>query len=631
MPTAPVRSAHRYSLHTLSYAVTLGVFAVILAFALLFGTQLQRLKAQAEQSRTRAVPAALSQHARAVKANQLRFIVEGLATSTSDETRLQAVQEAEAILTIVRKDAPESMDEPLSSIRTSLQRMAKMVQTRIRYRSQVGMGVSQADYQTVVITGVLGDIQQQSKTAALIERQFNASRLQITLLNLRYRLSAMQLADDAGEVEGEENYYATLLSLAETLAARLTKEVEIPGIEVALAQFHEWKNLFSLQKQLIAREEDIAGQLKLIHDRLAQTTLAVSSDAVKLASAGADTIAHRAEQLLWVAMLALTTIGIGFILLVAIARREVIRPMHAASEALHNLTNREAMQDLKDSHLREVDEVNQALRQLGMALREAEEANTRFIDMAQVKNNFVSIVSHELRTPLTSMRGFSKLVRKEFLQTFVPLTAENTVLASKAERIIGNLDILGRESERLSSLINDVLDISRMESGRTTWHEDAVNIEELFRHTKEAMSGELHDKPQLHLTTAIEGTLPRITIDRDKLQQVLLNLLGNALKFTPAGMVRLSARIHGSELLLEVQDSGVGITAEDIPFIFEKFQQGRHINALGDKPHGTGLGLAISRQIIEHYGGQITVASEVGQGSTFTIHLPLERLKVVEE
>jgi signal transduction histidine kinase len=195
---------------------------------------------------------------------------------------------------------------------------------------------------------------------------------------------------------------------------------------------------------------------------------------------------------------------------------------------------------------------------------------------------------------------------------------------------MNNLDIVGRESQRLANLINDVLDNARLESGRAHWHEDTVVLEELFRHTREAISGEMHENPSVKLAVSVQGNLPHITIDRDKLQQVLLNLLNNALKFTPQGVITLSSWVNDSTLCLQVHDTGIGISPDDLPFIFEKFQQARTVT-LDEKPRGTGLGLAICKQIVEHYGGHFEVKSEVNKGSTFTIHFPLSRLKPVYE
>jgi signal transduction histidine kinase len=165
-----------------------------------------------------------------------------------------------------------------------------------------------------------------------------------------------------------------------------------------------------------------------------------------------------------------------------------------------------------------------------------------------------------------------------------------------------------------------------MESGAALWRNTPTDYAEIIRQSAAAMEGELSLKPHITLSTHIPPALPRLNLDAHRLQQVLLNLLHNAIKFTETGTITLKTWIEGDRLYTSVTDTGMGIPDKDFERIFEKFEQASNTNTLTDKPSGTGLGLAICKQIIEHYGGQILVESRLHQGSTFRFFLPLSPL-----
>jgi len=289
---------------------------------------------------------------------------------------------------------------------------------------------------------------------------------------------------------------------------------------------------------------------------------------------------------------------------------------------LEDITDRKkAEHDLADlnRHLEQL--VRERTEDLVNKARELEEANQRLRELDEMKSAFLSSVSHELRTPLTSILGFSKLLQKEFGKNFLPLAADETILVKKGERIQENLSIISHEGERLTRLINDVLDLNKIESGRMGWRDERLNMSETLSTAVQSVVGMFAQNAKIDLVTEIDPGLPAIIADPDRMQQVLINLLNNAAKFTEAGGVTVRAFPRFGQVRVEVSDTGLGIHSEDQAQIFEKFHQTRS-DTMEDKPKGTGLGLTISREIIEHYGGRIWVESEVDKGSTFIFTLP---------
>ncbi|WP_419787364.1 PAS domain S-box protein [Pseudodesulfovibrio sp.] len=248
-------------------------------------------------------------------------------------------------------------------------------------------------------------------------------------------------------------------------------------------------------------------------------------------------------------------------------------------------------------------------------------ANNRLKELDEIKSNLVSSVSHELRTPLTSIRGFAKLTGKEFHRHFMPL-AISQQLKSKGDRIRRNLDIINTEGKRLTRLINDFLDLNRIESGNAKWNDSLINLCDVARQSVESVVGTFAENPKVRLITEFPPTAPSIYADPDKIKQVLINLLNNAFKFTNAGEIRVSLTAENSALHVAVADTGIGIAPLEQPLIFDKFHKiGLGDTMIGDA-RGTGLGLAICKEIVEHYQGSIWVESEYGAGSVFHFTLP---------
>jgi len=244
-----------------------------------------------------------------------------------------------------------------------------------------------------------------------------------------------------------------------------------------------------------------------------------------------------------------------------------------------------------------------------------EDAYRRLSELDRTKDVFLSSVSHELRTPLTSIRSFSEILLQ------YPTEKEET----QREFLL----IIHQETERLTRLVNDLLDLAKIESGKNAWKRERVNVREVLSRSVQTFSP-LAGEKRLTVQCDPEDDLPDLFLDRDRLYQVLYNLLSNAIKFTPpGGTIRLRAERSNPEardgtvgpcVLVQVEDTGVGIQAKDLPLIFEKFHQGGEPTQ--GKPQGTGLGLAICREIVQYYGGKIWAESEPGRGCRLSFTLP---------
>jgi len=255
---------------------------------------------------------------------------------------------------------------------------------------------------------------------------------------------------------------------------------------------------------------------------------------------------------------------------------------------------------------------------------ELEEANQRLRGMDEIKSAFLSSVSHELRTPLTSLLGFAKLIGRDFSRHFTPLAQDEPALAKRAARIEDNLRVLASEGERLARLLNDFLDLSRIESGRMQWRDQDVRLSDVVEKAVAAEAGLFESRPEVDLEMRLPGQSPLVTADPDRLEQVLLNLIGNAAKFTAVGAVTVTLSTPEPTLArVAVIDTGPGIAPRDRELIFDKFRQVR-LDPEGSAPaKGTGLGLAICREIVEHYGGRIWVEDAPGRGAAFIFELPV--------
>ncbi len=233
----------------------------------------------------------------------------------------------------------------------------------------------------------------------------------------------------------------------------------------------------------------------------------------------------------------------------------------------------------------------------------------------KMKSDFLSIVSHELRTPLTSIIGFSKMILRRFEKNIMPLIQDSgQKVLNSAEKIKENLGIVVSEGNRLSRLINNLLDLAKIEAGKIEWNITRCSLEDICRSAVNSVQS-LADEKGLTLKVEAEDHLPKTNADHDRLIQVVTNLLSNAIKFTDEGSVNCRLKKIGNYIEVRVIDSGIGLKPEDLPKVFEKFKQVG--DTLTNRPKGTGLGLPICKEIIEAHKGKIWVESEYGKGCRF--------------
>ncbi|MFQ5577876.1 MAG: ATP-binding protein [Anaerolineae bacterium] len=233
---------------------------------------------------------------------------------------------------------------------------------------------------------------------------------------------------------------------------------------------------------------------------------------------------------------------------------------------------------------------------------------TKEFQTDKAKSEFVSMVSHELRTPMTSIKGYTTLLRQG-------------MVGSLAAKQVQFLDIIQRNVDRLTTLINDLLDVSRIEAGKIRLDLGNTQLVELARHVVESMALQAANKG-LDLRLDAPPDFPTIRADWRRITQVLTNLISNAIAYTQQGSVQVSLRVVSDTVRVKVQDTGIGMTPDEINAVFERFYRADNdvVRATG----GTGLGLPIVKSFVEMHGGRIWVDSVPGKGSTFTFILPLD-------
>ncbi len=225
--------------------------------------------------------------------------------------------------------------------------------------------------------------------------------------------------------------------------------------------------------------------------------------------------------------------------------------------------------------------------------------------LERLKTEFVATASHELRSPLTSIKGF------------VELLAQGSGLDARQQEF---LDIVLMSTNRLVDLVNDLLDVARVEAGRIEIHRRPTDLPEIVRETTALMAPRLREKNQT-LQVDLPDDLPRALADPSRVRQMLTNLLTNAHLYTQdGGAIRVAVREAGRSLELTVADNGRGIAADELDQVFDRFYRAGGVE--GDTSTGTGLGLAIVKSLVDLHGGTIDVESEPGQGTTFRIALP---------
>jgi signal transduction histidine kinase/DNA-binding response OmpR family regulator len=263
---------------------------------------------------------------------------------------------------------------------------------------------------------------------------------------------------------------------------------------------------------------------------------------------------------------------------------------------------------------KELAQLHGAFMQLETQWREREHSGEarrhKLEELNQVKSNILSIVSHDLRTPLTSILLYAKMLNEEL----------ESLARDDQRRFLG---IISNECNRLARLVDDLLEVQRLESGRVKWDIQKHDLSETIHECAQVFKSMAFSK-SIELELDCPDSLPPVEVDSDKISQVLSNLLSNALKYTPGGgCVRLSAKSNANEILICVADTGPGIPRDKWDQIFGRFTQLSNANTR--EIAGVGLGLHIVREIVEAHGGAVWVDSEIGQGSEFFVSLPVKR------
>jgi PAS domain S-box-containing protein len=271
--------------------------------------------------------------------------------------------------------------------------------------------------------------------------------------------------------------------------------------------------------------------------------------------------------------------------------------------AIMDITERKQAEEELRQHREHLEElVKERTAELAVAKERAEEAD-------RLKSAFLATMSHELRTPLNSIIGFTGIMLQGLAG---PLNDEQQK----------QLAMVKSSARHLLNVINDVLDLSKIEAGHVELRLESFDMHSLIDRTIQTLTP-LAAKKQLTLIADLAPEVGRLTSDRRRVEQILLNLVNNAIKFSERGEIRIACRAHDNQVLTSVADTGMGIKPEDMAKLFTTFRQ--LDSTLSRKHDGTGLGLAICKKLVELLGGEIWVESEWGSGSVFTFVLPLDR------
>lgn len=363
----------------------------------------------------------------------------------------------------------------------------------------------------------------------------------------------------------------------------------------------------------------------------------------EIANMKKDLLKESRRIVIWTILTSVIFIIVGGIIVCIISNR-LSKPLISLTESVHGLSSEnfsfseeivvksedevgvlagafvEMSKRLKWSY-KKLEDYNRTLEQnVEARTYELREANEKLQKQDEMRTDFLSTVSHEIRTPLALVLGFVRIINMKLEKVVFPLVNVDVDKANKAvSQIKKNIGIIKLEGDRLTHLIDDILDISKMEAKKVDWQMENLSVAKIVGRALEVTKSFI-EMYKLEIVEDIESELPEVVGDNDKLKQVVINLVSNAVKFTEEGPIICRARKINSEIVISVIDKGIGIAEEDQGRIFEKFSQVR--NGLKDKVKGTGLGLAICKEIIEHHGGRIWVESERGKGSSFIFALP---------
>ena len=422
-------------------------------------------------------------------------------------------------------------------------------------------------------------------------------RVEATFATLRTELERSAEADVVRNIDD-------FLSIYSAVASRLIAAPEVDSIAVSTAMAH-YQQLQSYITELAERS------LASAQRRAAETEAQVARSVYWLGLGSLVIIAAAILTTLSVgrAITRPITRVIGILSSIADGRPVAAVPGQERSDEIGAMARAVAVFDQVTRDLRDRE------NSLVEARRNAEAANA-------TKSAFLANVSHELRTPLTSILGFTRMIQRRLQRSILPKLDRTdpgtATLGAEIEEYVG---IILSEGDRLTTLINNLLDLEKIEAGAMEWEMADADPGDLLVRARDA-TATLHEAAGLHFEIDVAPDVLPVHADHDRIAQVLINLISNAVKFTPVGTIRCEARRLGDDFVeFVVADTGIGLAPEEQDRIFEKFRQVG--DTLTDKPRGTGLGLAICREIVEQHGGRIFVESVPGAGSRFSFTLPL--------
>jgi two-component system, sensor histidine kinase and response regulator len=301
--------------------------------------------------------------------------------------------------------------------------------------------------------------------------------------------------------------------------------------------------------------------------------------------------------------------------------KERLAELEAANETIHAM-NRDLQRRIEAATAelqQRMEELAHANEEIATLYRNAQAHVEQLEELDRLKSRFLSMASHELKTPLTSISGLSQVLLRRMRRRLEQGAPSETEWVEEQRGHIDRLELLNSQTARLGRLVDELLDVSRIESGKLEFRLASVDVAELVTDVAERLQMTTN---QHTLEVDLDGVVDaEITGDRDHLEQVLDNLVSNAIKFSPeGGTIRVVVRREGEDVLVSVQDPGVGIAQNQLDAIFGLFYQAE--DPVSRRTGGMGLGLYISKEIITRHGGRIWAASQPNQGSTFTVALP---------
>ena len=446
-----------------------------------------------------------------------------------------------------------------------------------------------------------------------IDRSFLAIQSYIASPDPRFRQTVAE--EQARFREFEDIFRSKQISLDERALVGVINDVFLDAVAISARVM----NQVDAQRILLV---ELADDLEEIDRIVIDDVQPLSGGETLDALSGAETSVDGATIAVFILIALGVVVGVGTAVIVG---RQIVSPIVRLTIVAEELGRGDlsvrASAETKDEIGSLANSFNQmaAARQRAEAqrvalIKELADRNAALAELDELKDNFLSSVSHELRTPLTAIKGSAELL------------LDDEGASPEVQKQF--LTIINVESDRLTRLINDVLDLAQYEAGQEIW-DDAPNPLSNIVESAVAGTQSLAMQKSLSIGVNLDSDLPDVWCDQDKVNQVLTNLLSNAIKFTPEnGEIGISAKElttsgNGRVVEIKVSDNGIGMPQGELEEIFQKFKQ------IGDTPadiqKGTGLGLPICKEIIAHYAGNIWAESELGKGSVFTFTLPVEQ------